>query len=140
MAEDASSVSRSGRVRKKSSKLTDYQSPDELDSTRPPGKRRSLTSVSSAATAQVQELPPDQLLATEEDPGTGLFTPGVGIGLQLEDIDVREEELDEAPTLRLMIVTRTVMPGSASPLRGPRSSRSLLTCPRLSLAPGPALG
>ena len=99
MAEDASSVSRSGRVRKKSSKLTDYQSPDELDSTRPPGKRRSLTSVSSAATAQVQELPPDQLLATEEDPGPGLFTPGVGIGLQLEDIDVREEELDEAPDL-----------------------------------------
>ena len=54
MAEDFN-ISRSGRVRKKSSKLSDYQSADDLEPSR------------SLKRLCVPGLPPDQLLASEEE-------------------------------------------------------------------------
>ena len=52
MADD---VSRSGRVRKKSSKLTDYQDPEDVD-------KKMNTSLGEPSSA-----PPDQLLTSEDD-------------------------------------------------------------------------
>ena len=54
MAEDFN-ISRSGRVRKKSSKLSDYQSPDDLEHSR------------SLKRLCVPGQPPDQLLASEDE-------------------------------------------------------------------------
>ena len=87
MSEDPG-VSRSGRVRKKSSKLSDYQSPEAGEHQaravkRPPAKHSPLhTSLTPLKTGQLGEQPPDLLLDDEE---AGDFVEaGVEIDLNFE--------------------------------------------------------
>lgn len=123
MAEDGN-ISRSGRVRKKSSKLTDFQSPDELELK--PIKRSSNSSrreggplspraggdgsgehvsFSQSKEHQIDDLPPAQLLASEEDPAhqsNSFFNHGLDLkiedGLDM-DIDMKEEDFDDIPDI-----------------------------------------
>merc|ERR1712117_592834 len=93
MAED---ISRSGRVRKKSSKLTDYQSSDELDQPKL-GKRshRSSPVHSSLLQSQgsvVEDQPPEHLLAGEASEDDQFDTADNNL-----DLDLRDEEFDSLP-------------------------------------------
>ena len=97
MSEDPG-VSRSGRVRKKSSKLSDYQSPEAGEHQaravkRPPVKYSPLhTSLTPLKTGQLGEQPPDLLLDDEE---AGDFVEaGVEIDLNFEQSLDREEVCD----------------------------------------------
>jgi len=123
MADDGN-ISRSGRVRKKSSKLTDFQSPDELELK--PIKRSSNSSrreggplspqsgsegggshssFSQSKAHHVEDQPPAQLLASEDDPSHSnhsYFSSGLDLkiedGLDM-DIDMKEEDFDEIPDI-----------------------------------------
>lgn len=66
MAEDFN-ISRSGRVRKRSSKLTEYQSPEKAELAKP--LKRICGSLISARSEESYQ-PPDQLLASEEEEDT----------------------------------------------------------------------
>ena len=94
MSEDSSSISRSGRVRKKSSKLNDYQNIEDFDHVRPAKRVYKPSSVKSN-----DDHPPGQLLDTQEqDPGDSYFD----LDLKLEDgldmdIDIREEDFEDIP-------------------------------------------
>jgi len=123
MAEDGN-ISRSGRVRKKSSKLTDFQSLDDLELR--PIKRSSNSSrreegpmsphsgsdgggghssFSQNKAHHVEDQPPAQLLASEDDPSHlshSYFGPGLDLkiedGLDM-DIDIKEEDFDDIPDI-----------------------------------------
>ena len=107
-------ISRSGRVRKKSSKLSDYQSPDDVDLHSKVGRVAVVSGVRRGEAAmgeglghtsslsqahQVDYLPPAQLLDSEDEP-TAFLSPGLDLkiedGLDM-DIDMKEEDLDEIP-------------------------------------------
>ena len=98
MSEDPG-VSRSGRVRKKSSKLSDYQSPEAevRPGKRPAAKSSSLTL--TANKASITSEPPDLLL--DDDEAAGVFVEaGVEMDLNFEqsldiEVNVREEEVGE---------------------------------------------
>lgn len=98
MSEDSSSISRSGRVRKKSSKLNDYENTEELDYVRP-AKRIYKLHGAGVKSNHVDDQPPDQLLDIEDqDPGVNY----IDLDMKLEDgiginIDVREEDFDDIP-------------------------------------------
>ena len=101
MSEDPG-VSRSGRVRKKSSKLSDYQSPEagEHRAVKRPAKFSPLhTTRTPNKTSQLSEQPPDLLLEDEE--AAGVFVEaGVEMDLNFEqsldiEVNVREEEVGE---------------------------------------------
>ena len=93
MSEDPG-VSRSGRVRKKSSKLSDYQSLDDVDQMRGskrPAKSSPLhTTMISTKTSQLGEQPPDQLLDEEEE-------PAVDIDLMRDETLDIEEDYEDLP-------------------------------------------
>merc|ERR1711892_1449053 len=123
MADDGN-ISRSGRVRKKSTKLNDFQSPDELELK--PIKRSSNSSrreggplspqsgsdgggghgsFSQSKGHHIDDLPPAQLLASEDDPShsnNSYFTHGLELkiedGLDM-DIDMKEEDFDDIPDI-----------------------------------------
>jgi len=123
MADDGN-ISRSGRVRKKSSKLTDFQSPDEIELK--PIKRSSNSSrreggplspqaegdgggehvsFSQSKEHHIDDLPPAQLLASEDDPahqGNSFFSHDLDLkiedGLDM-DIDMKEEDFDDIPDI-----------------------------------------
>ena len=59
-------VSRSGRIRKKNSKLADFESPDEID-TVVPSKRPKGQSFSMKSYVIDSTMPPDQLLADGDE-------------------------------------------------------------------------
>lgn len=59
-------VSRSGRIRKKNSKLADFESPDEID-TVVPSKRPKGQSFSMKSYVIDSTIPPDQLLADGDE-------------------------------------------------------------------------
>ena len=99
MSEDPG-VSRSGRVRKKSSKLSDYQSPEAEVR---PGKRPAAKSSSLTLTANktsISSQPPD-LLLDDDEAAAGVFVEaGVEMNLNFEqsldiEVNVREEEVGE---------------------------------------------
>ena len=101
MSEDPG-VSRSGRVRKKSSKLSDYQSTEagEHRAAKRPAKSSPLhTTLTPNKTSQLGEQPPDLLLEDEE--AAGVFVEaGVEMDLNFEQsldivVNVREEEVGE---------------------------------------------
>ena len=101
MSEDPG-VSRSGRVRKKSSKLSDYQSTEagEHRAAKRPAKSSPLhTTLTPNKTSQLGEQPPDLLLEDEE--AAGVFVEaGVEMDLNFEqsldiEVNVREEEVGE---------------------------------------------
>eukprot|EP00090_Calanus_glacialis_P042854 TRINITY_DN75953_c0_g1_i1.p1 TRINITY_DN75953_c0_g1~~TRINITY_DN75953_c0_g1_i1.p1 ORF type:complete len:358 (-),score=116.30 TRINITY_DN75953_c0_g1_i1:191-1264(-) len=121
MAED---ISRSGRVRKKSTKLADFQSPDELELK--PIKRSSNSSrreggplsphsgsdgggghssFSQSKAHHIDDLPPAQLLASEDDPSHSSHSYfNHGLDLKIEDgldmdIDMKEEDFDDIPDI-----------------------------------------
>lgn len=99
MSEDPG-VSRSGRVRKKSSKLSDYQSPEaEVRAVKRPAAKPSsltLTTHKTSLGSQPGERPPDLLL--DDDEAAGVFVEaGVEMDLNFEqsldiEVNVREEE------------------------------------------------
>merc|ERR1719427_1894608 len=124
MMADDGNISRSGRVRKKSSKLTDFQSPDELELK--PIKRSSNSSrreggplspqsgsegggshssFSQSKAHQVEDQPPAQLLASEDDPAHSSHSYfSHGLDLKIEDgldmdIDMKEEDFDDIPDI-----------------------------------------
>jgi len=111
MAEDGN-ISRSGRVRKKSSKLTDFHSPDELELK--PVKRLSNSngsvvfhsSYSQNKTNVIDDLPPAQLLASEEEQTNSGSYLSSDIDLKLEDgldmdLDMKEEDFDDIPDINV---------------------------------------
>ena len=58
-------VSRSGRIRKKNSKLADFESPDEIETV--VQSKRPSKSVSMKSYVVDSTMPPDQLLAGDDD-------------------------------------------------------------------------
>lgn len=85
-------ISRSGRVRKKSSKLADFESPDEIDGINPIRKTPKISTtkastLGSSSAYMIDSVPPMQLMAdtgksSEEDD---------------DDVDITEAELDALP-------------------------------------------
>jgi len=101
-------ISRSGRVRKKSSKLADFESPDEIDQINPIRKTPKISTTkastlgSSSAYNIIDSVPPEQLLAdtgksSEEDDDDMDITEAELNALPLDedsdqDIDIEEED------------------------------------------------
>ena len=85
-------ISRSGRIRKKSSKLADFESPDEIDGVNPIRKTSKISTtkasiLGSSSAYMIDSVPPMQLMAdtgksSEEDD---------------DDIDITEAELNALP-------------------------------------------
>jgi len=85
-------ISRSGRIRKKSSKLADFESPDEIDGVNPIRKTPKISTtkastLGSSSAYMIDSVPPMQLMAdtgksSEEDD---------------DDVDITEAELNALP-------------------------------------------
>lgn len=85
-------ISRSGRIRKKSSKLADFESPDEIDGVNPIRKTPKISTtkastLGSSSAYMIDSVPPMQLMAdtgksSEEDD---------------DDVDITEAELNAIP-------------------------------------------
>ena len=144
MSEDPG-VSRSGRVRKKSSKLSDYQSPEAGEPQARAGKRPAKhsplhTTLTPIRPGQLGEQPPDLLLDDEE---AGVYVEaGVEMDLNFEqsldsEVGVREEvcenDADSASDLEVLqdaprteIIKKPVnLPEAKKPRRD--RERSLMT-------------
>jgi len=98
MSEDPN-ISRSGRVRKKSSKLTDYQNPEDLDGNRPvkrifKSSSPQHSSLNPGKSSRLEDLPPETLLGSEDE--------NLDLDLKLDDgldmeINVKEDDFEEVP-------------------------------------------
>lgn len=88
-------VSRSGRVRKKSSKLADFESPDDIEIRQGGTSKKRIRDgeyiQKSLCSLAVDDLPPDQLLA--DDTASDLDSD--------EILDIKEEDFDEIPFLNV---------------------------------------
>jgi len=116
MSDDGGNISRSGRVRKKSSKLADFQSPDDLDprykrmkklSEGPlsPESEKQILEAGKCA-PQVEDLPPAQLLASEDPVADHFFKAEMDLKLddddvdiEAADLDIKEEDFDDIPDI-----------------------------------------
>lgn len=87
-------VSRSGRVRKKSSKLADFESPDDIELRQGSVVKKRIRegeyTPRNLSSLVVDDLPPDQLLADDTTSD-----------IDSDDIfDIKEEDFDEIPLLK----------------------------------------
>lgn len=87
-------VSRSGRVRKKNSKLADFESPDDIELRQGNVVKKRIRSGEytprNLSSLVVDDLPPDQLLADD-----------TASDIESEDIvDIKEEDFDEIPLFK----------------------------------------
>lgn len=101
---DPLNISRSGRIRKKSSKLADFESPDEIDvypatakkqpASKPVPVSKSSTLGSSTTTYVIDSVPPDQLMADD----TG-FLASEDDEMEEDTFALTEADLDAVPDL-----------------------------------------